>query len=579
VIHHELGHGLHDWLTVGGLSNTQGLSEGFGDYVAQSYNRSLGNWGPADPQYNWVFNWDGHNECWAGRVTNSTAAYPGGLTGSIHTDGQIWSTCLMQTYDQIGRLQMDKAVFEGLAMTNGSANQNDAAVAVFQAAINLGYSQAELDVIYNNFTSTGYTLPVVAPPVANFSPAAGSNVNVCPGDGLNFVDLSSNTPTGWMWTFSGSANPTPTTSTAQNPVVTPTNNGTIIATLTSSNTFGSDSYSATVNVSIYSGCTNSCMSFTSTDTPISISANGSGIAYTSVINATGLSGTITDVNITNINITHSYAGDLDVTLTSPSGTIINIFNDECGSNGDGVDIGFDDAGGANLPCGMIGGGSFVPSQPLSTLNGENANGNWTLTVVDDANADGGTWNSWEIEICAFQPVTGNCSITTAPVVVSCFNNNTIPTADDFFTFTIEPSGTGTSGTYSISGGATATGLAYGAPALVDNGGSGFLISGGNLNIVVTDDADGSCTFPVTVLSSICNPTSPCTGPLTLTGTESGTIDNEADWIESDQVILSGAQVDYDAVQYVLMKSGFSVDAGALFEAFIDGCNNGGGGVN
>ncbi|MCP3997123.1 MAG: hypothetical protein GY722_19000 [bacterium] len=34
-----------------------------------------------------------------GRITDYGASYPGGLTGSIHTDGQIWSTCNVQIWD------------------------------------------------------------------------------------------------------------------------------------------------------------------------------------------------------------------------------------------------------------------------------------------------------------------------------------------------------------------------------------------------------------------------------------------------------------------------------------------------
>ncbi len=138
VIIHELGHGLHDWITGGNLSQVNGLSEGTGDFFATSYDRALGHWTSANAQYYWVFNWDGHNPFWGGRTTNYGASYPGGLTGSIHTDGQIWATCLMRIYDKIGRELIDKAVIEGLASTGSSTNQNAAANAVFQAALNMG---------------------------------------------------------------------------------------------------------------------------------------------------------------------------------------------------------------------------------------------------------------------------------------------------------------------------------------------------------------------------------------------------------------------------------------------------------
>ena len=43
VIIHELGHGLHDW-AAGCISQSNGLSEGIGDYVAAEYSQTLGQW-------------------------------------------------------------------------------------------------------------------------------------------------------------------------------------------------------------------------------------------------------------------------------------------------------------------------------------------------------------------------------------------------------------------------------------------------------------------------------------------------------------------------------------------------------
>lgn len=161
VILHELGHGLHDWLTSGNSSQVNGLGEGSGDYWAHSYSRSLNQWTPADAAYNWMFSWDGHNPFWSGRVTNYTALYPGGLIGAIHADGQIWATTLIRIYNIIGKEKVDRAFLEGLAMTGGSTNQQDAAIAVRQAAIDLGYSCADIDVFTIEFTATGYVMPAL----------------------------------------------------------------------------------------------------------------------------------------------------------------------------------------------------------------------------------------------------------------------------------------------------------------------------------------------------------------------------------------------------------------------------------
>lgn len=161
VVLHELGHGIDDWMTNGSASNFNG--EGNGDYWAQSYSRSLGQWESTDPQYQWMFSWDGHNPCWQGRVTNYSGTYPDDLTGSIHTDGQIWATSLMRIWDRIGKEKTDRAWLEGLAMTNSNTNQQNAAIAVRQAALDMvgqfGFTCADIVVMTEEFTTTGYVLP------------------------------------------------------------------------------------------------------------------------------------------------------------------------------------------------------------------------------------------------------------------------------------------------------------------------------------------------------------------------------------------------------------------------------------
>lgn len=167
VVIHELGHGIHDWITGGNLSQVNGLSEGCGDYWAQSYSRSLGQWSSGDAQYNYMFDWDGHNVCWNGRITNYSATYPGGLVGQVHTDGQMWASVLMEIYDIIGRTKTDAAFLEGLAMTGSSTNQQDAAIAVRQAAVDMvvagryGFTCTDVDVIEARFAARGYSLPTV----------------------------------------------------------------------------------------------------------------------------------------------------------------------------------------------------------------------------------------------------------------------------------------------------------------------------------------------------------------------------------------------------------------------------------
>ncbi|NQY06734.1 MAG: T9SS type A sorting domain-containing protein [Flavobacteriaceae bacterium] len=196
VVIHELGHGIHDWITGGNLSQVNGLSEGCGDYWAQSYSRSLGQWGTGDAQYNYMFDWDGHNVCWGGRTTGYAATYPGGLVGQVHTDGQIWASVLMEIYDIIGRTKTDAAFLEGLAMTGGSTNQDQAATAVRQAAVDMvianryGFTCADVDVIEDRFTARGYSLSVIDCEALSLDDFDLNNVSIYPNPTNSSVYIS-----------------------------------------------------------------------------------------------------------------------------------------------------------------------------------------------------------------------------------------------------------------------------------------------------------------------------------------------------------------------------------------------------
>lgn len=189
VIIHELGHGLHDFLTS--ISQVDGLSEGLGDYVAASYTRSLGLLDPTDASYNWVFKWDGHNACWPGRTAARTGTYPAG--GVPHDRGQHWSTANMRIWNALGGEATDKAVLEGIRMTTGSSTQPQAANAAMQAAANMGYTTAQLSTMFTNYTQQGYT-GLQMPVAADDGPAQASGAELTaaspnPFNGLTAFEL------------------------------------------------------------------------------------------------------------------------------------------------------------------------------------------------------------------------------------------------------------------------------------------------------------------------------------------------------------------------------------------------------
>lgn len=414
VIHHELGHFLHDMVTSGGLSQMEGLSEGCGDYLAQSFNRSLGNWNPSDSAYNWVFNWDGHNICWDGRVTNNLDIYPTGLGNFLHNNGTLWSTTMMMIWDAIGRELSDKAFFEGLGMTNGGSNQNDAANAVFQAAINMNYSYSQLIDMYLIFTQRGYTIPPIPSPEPEFSESANE---LCI-DLINTVSFFDNSQSdipivSRQWTFEGGS---PSVSTDENPVVTYDSEGVFDVTLEVTNEAGSSQIIKTDYIVTLEGsnCPD-CISDIN-ENVIPISSSGAYNVYFSEINFP-ISGIISDVNVLNIKGIHTYLGDLDISLISPLGTEVILINDQCAGDED-FDIGFDDDVLTSVwPCPYNDNLIYQPTGYLSDFLGEDIQGNWRLKIVDDSNYDGGELQSWSLEICLESPPP-NCDeiiVVTAPV--------------------------------------------------------------------------------------------------------------------------------------------------------------------
>ncbi len=161
VIWHEYGHAIHHGSKPGwsGSGQQGALGEGFGDYWAESYSRSLNFWLPSQTPYFWVFDWDGHNPFWAGRVLNYAPLYPGGLVNQVHTDGQMWSSTLMNIWNQIGRQTLDKLVLQShfyLATSGVTMKQN--AEAVIQADRNLN-GGANVPVLVYWFGQRGFINP------------------------------------------------------------------------------------------------------------------------------------------------------------------------------------------------------------------------------------------------------------------------------------------------------------------------------------------------------------------------------------------------------------------------------------
>jgi subtilisin-like proprotein convertase family protein len=167
---------------------------------------------------------------------------------------------------------------------------------------------------------------------------------------------------------------------------------------------GTSAWSSTFNFT-----TSTCSTYASTVVPVTISATGTPTVTSTITIPAG--GTITDVNVLNLVGTHTYLSDLNVTLTSPAGTTITLFNGICTSL-DNFNMNFDASGTAyaSIVCPPTNGATYVPLGNLNLFNGQNPAGTWTLTITDQFDQDGGALTSWALQVC----VSSACTNPTTP---------------------------------------------------------------------------------------------------------------------------------------------------------------------
>ncbi len=136
-----------------------------------------------------------------------------------------------------------------------------------------------------------------------------------------------------------------------------------------------------------------CRTFTATDVPAAIPDGG---LLRSLVDAPP-SGTVESVRIVSLRGVHSFVGDLEFRLVSPTGSDVVVLQRPCGGSAD-FDVSVADAGAA-IACPLSGGQTLAPVQPLARFRGEQVPGTWTLEVYDRAFEDHGILTGWGLEIC------------------------------------------------------------------------------------------------------------------------------------------------------------------------------------
>lgn len=151
---------------------------------------------------------------------------------------------------------------------------------------------------------------------------------------------------------------------------------------------------------------------TSTDVPVvipdGVSANSPGAWATSIL--MGPEVELTDLNLIFDRLDHSWLGDLEIELISPSGTVAKILTAQwqtggglLGNQDDFRNTRLDDQAALNLSQGTS---PFTDwfrinhqntgSNPLSVFNGENADGIWQVRIRDRYPADTGILQRWSL---------------------------------------------------------------------------------------------------------------------------------------------------------------------------------------
>ena len=109
-----------------------------------------------------------------------------------------------------------------------------------------------------------------------------------------------------------------------------------------------------------------------------------------------------------LDITHTFVGDLDITLTSPAGTAVQV-HDEGGGGDDDMLVTYGDLGvphgSLDFTCDCVMQGS---PGGLVNFTGESSTGTWTLDIFDNFGADTGVLNEWCVRVfdtIPFFPIT------------------------------------------------------------------------------------------------------------------------------------------------------------------------------
>ncbi len=156
IILHEYGHAIQDNQVPGfGASHEAGsMGEGFGDYLAGSFFADI----KSDILKPCVGTWDGVAYSGAEppclRRLDSNKKYPKDMVREVHDDGEIWSACLWELRNAVGRTTADTLIIAHHFLLSRNASFEDGANALMTADEQM-YQGRNKNVIRDIFSRRG----------------------------------------------------------------------------------------------------------------------------------------------------------------------------------------------------------------------------------------------------------------------------------------------------------------------------------------------------------------------------------------------------------------------------------------
>jgi len=411
VILHEYGHAINKHINsnwAGG--DTGAMGEGFGDYWAASYSLSTTNGQIFKPDV--VFTWDAASSCWPGRrvdkvnmMYDSSSRYGAHRPIGSDVSDELWSTPLFQSLKHLMSLgvprdEADQIVLEAQFGLGSSLSMRDMAHATVSAASLLYPEGIHAQVFKQKFSAQDIIeapRPVLKVVNTKINGMGDNNV-IDPGETIEInVDLKNE---GTLDSGNILAKLT-----SDQPMISIESDLAVFASMEPSQEVSADQ-AFRIKVSPDFTCgdkidfnltfdteTKMLKNTTAISVPTgtAITSTDASISGLAIPNATGEEATstifISSAEVIkegfsiDVNIKHTYIGDLTLVLESPSGTKTTLWKDTTAST-------------QNLT------GTFplnlTPKESLESFVDESLQGEWKLTVVDSVKENSGKLVSWAI---------------------------------------------------------------------------------------------------------------------------------------------------------------------------------------